>query len=88
MKRMKTSHSDLAIRQLTVRVPRALYARAQDLARARRTSVNALVRQLLEQLDRFERDRDLQRAYDLLGRDSGSEAEPFFEAQSEVARRG
>ncbi len=88
IKHMKTSNSDLATRQLTVRVPRALYARARDLARARHTSVNALVRQLLEQLDRVERNRELERAYDLLGCDSGSEVEPFFEAQAEVARRG
>jgi hypothetical protein len=85
---MKTSRPDPVIRQLTVRVPRALYVRAHDLARARHTSVNALVRELLEQLDRLERDRELERAYDLLGSDSGSEVEPFFEAQTEVARRG
>ena len=62
--------------------------RAHDVAKARRTSVNALVRQLLEQLDRMEREQELSRAYDLLGRDAEASVEPFFEAQSEVARRG
>ena len=74
------------MRQLTIRIPRGLYARAHDLAKARRTSVNALVRQLLEQLDRLEREQELSRAYDLLGRDAETSVEPFFEAQSEVAR--
>ena len=88
MRHVKTSHPDLATRRLTVRVPSALHARARELARARGTSVNALVRQLLEQLERLERDRELERAYDLLGRDSGSDVEPLFETQAEVARRG
>ena len=85
---MKTSESDVVLRQLTVRIPRSLYARAHDVAKARRTSVNALVRQLLEQLDRLEREQELSRAYDLLGHDAEANVEPFFEAQGEVARRG
>ncbi|MHB8872518.1 MAG: hypothetical protein ACYC8T_02420, partial [Myxococcaceae bacterium] len=67
---------------------RDLYQRAQIAARARRTSVSALVRGLLEQLDRSERERELERASELLGQDSKSGVEPNFEAQAEVARRG
>lgn len=85
---MKTSGNEISIRQLTLRLPRELCARAQEVARARRTSVNALVRQLLEELDRSERERELERAYELLGSDSENAAEPFFAAQAEVARRG
>ncbi|MHB8879276.1 MAG: hypothetical protein ACYC8T_36740, partial [Myxococcaceae bacterium] len=62
---MKTAASEVAVRQLTVRIPRDLYQRAQIAARARRTSVSALVRGLLEQLDRSERERELGRAYEL-----------------------
>jgi hypothetical protein len=43
--------------------------------------------QLLEQLDRQEREQELIRAYDILGRDGETSVEPFFEAQGEVARR-
>ena len=85
---MKPAISEVAVRQLTVRIPRDLYRRARLAARARRTSVSALVRGLLEQLDRSERERELERAYQLLGQDAKSSVEPNFEAQAEVARRG
>lgn len=52
-------------------------------------SVNALVRRLLEELEREERERELGHAYEILGSDAaGNDAEPYFRAQSEVVRRG
>lgn len=50
-------------------------------------SLNALIRRLLEDVDRAERERELQSAYEVLGGTAES-AEPYFEAQAEVARRG
>ena len=83
---MKTSSRDVATRQLTLRLPRGLYQRAQRLAKERRTSVNALMRELLERLDREEREQELRRAYAIVGADA--DVEWAFEAQAEVARRG
>lgn len=52
-------------------------------------SLNAFVRSLLEEVERAEVDRELRGAYDLLGKDRGEAgAEPFFETQAEVVRRG
>lgn len=86
---MKTSSDDSTTRQLTVRLPRRLYDQTQRMARARRVSVNALVRRLLEELEREERERELGHAYEILGSDAaGNDAEPYFRAQSEVVRRG
>ena len=82
---MKTSSSEL--RQLTLRIPRKLHARAHRLAKARRTSVNTLVRSLLEELDRRERERELASAYESIG-GKMAEVDGAFEAQAEVARRG
>jgi hypothetical protein len=85
---MSTSPSAVTVRQLTVRIPRDLYKRAQLAARTRKTSVSALVRWLLEQLDKADREKELERAYELLGRELTDSAEPYFEAQAQVARRG
>jgi Arc/MetJ-type ribon-helix-helix transcriptional regulator len=85
---MSNAHSDSSLRQLNVRLPRELYARAQRAAKARRTSVSELVRQLLQELDFKEREREVEQAYELLGQDKESAVEGFFEAQAEVARRG
>lgn len=85
---MTTATSEGGTRQLTVRLPRGLYERAQRAARARKTSLNALVRGLLENLERAEREAELERAYDLLGADPEANVEGQFRAQSEVARRG
>jgi hypothetical protein len=71
-----------------MRIPNSLYVRAHSLARARRTSVNALMRQLLEDLDRRECEAELAHAYELLGQETESDVEPFLAAQAEVARRG
>ena len=81
---MKTAMSDSTNRQLTVRLPRGLYRRAQQLARARRTSLNALVTGLLAELDRRAREEELSKAYELLGRDRGSDVEFAARAQAEV----
>ena len=85
---MKTSQAETTFRQLTVRLPRALHTRARQLAKARHTSLNALVRLLLEELDRNERERSLEAAYNSLGRGRGTDVEHFFDAAAEVIRRG
>ncbi len=69
-------------------MPGDLYEQTRVVARARRTSVSALMRRLLEDLARTERERELDQAYELLGRDPGADVEREFEAQAEVARRG
>ena len=85
---MTTSTNDGSTRQLTVRLPRDVYARAQRAARARKKSLNALVRGLLEDLERAEREAELERAYALLGGDGETSVEEQFKAQAEVVRRG
>ena len=85
---MTTANTDSNVRQLTVRLPRAVYARAQRAARARKTSLSALIRGLLDELERGEREAELERAYALLGADEGANVDPQFRAQAEVARRG
>jgi hypothetical protein len=69
-------------------LPRGVYERAQRAARAKKKSLSALVRGLLEDLERAEREAELERAYELLGADAGADVEPQFKAQAEVARRG
>lgn len=86
---MSTASGSSPHRQLTVRLPREVYARAQRAAKARKTSLSALVRRLLEELERTERERELERAYGLLGEDAReSRVEAQFEAQAQVVRRG
>ena len=46
------------------------------------------MRRLLEDLERAERETELERAYALLGEDAESSVEAQFGAQAEVARRG
>lgn len=81
---MKTSVHDSMNRQLTVRLPRFLYRRAQQMAKARGTSLNALVTGLLTELDRKGREEELARAYELLGGDKGSDVEYAATAQAAV----
>jgi hypothetical protein len=50
--------------------------------------VNALLRLLLEELDRREREAALSRAYESLGRSRESDVSRHFKAQAEVVRRG
>ena len=86
---MKASSSDTSMRQLTIRLPVRLLEDAKALARRRHTSVNELVRSLLEAGAAEEREAELARAYDLLAQDvAGSDVEPFVDAQAEVARHG
>jgi hypothetical protein len=75
-------------RQLTVRLPRDVYQRAQRAARARKKSLSGLVRALLQDLERQDREAELERAYGVLGADADASVEDMFAAQREVARRG
>jgi hypothetical protein len=78
--------SSLAI--VTLRVPRQLLDRGRSLARRRGLSLNALLREALEDALESERQAVLATAYDDLGRDqSESDVEPFLVAQAEVAAR-
>ena len=85
---MSTATDSSAHRQLTVRLPREVYERAQRAARARKKSLSALVRALLLDLERHDREAELERAYGVLGGDEGSSVEAQFRAQAEVAKRG
>jgi predicted transcriptional regulator len=85
---MATSNRGVETRQLTLRLSRGLYARAQQLAKARNATLNGFMRQLLEEVDRTQRERELQQAYELLGQDAEANVEPMLDAQAEVVRRG
>jgi hypothetical protein len=86
---MKTPVDASATRQLTLRLPAGLLEQAKRLASARHTSVNQLVRRLLEESAAEARERELQSAYALLGADAaGADVEEFAAAQAEVAGRG
>jgi predicted DNA binding CopG/RHH family protein len=85
---MSTAQSDISQRQLTVRLPDAALRAARRAAKARGITLNALVRQLLEDLERAEQERTLAAAYETLGADSQSDVEFAVPAQSKVARRG
>jgi predicted transcriptional regulator len=72
-------------RQITVRLPEALYQAVKQLAKRRHTSVNRLAQESLERLARKELAVHLRAAYDELGKDAEeSDVEPFLPAQSEV----
>lgn len=74
------------IRRLTLRLSRDEYARAERLAKARRLTLNGLIRELLQkELARPASECELRAAYELLGRD-GRDVELAFDAQAEVAR--
>lgn len=74
---------------ITVRLPDRLLRETQRMATRRRSSVNALIRQLLEQAAEQERVALLRSSYDALAEDAGeSDVEPYLAAQSEIARRG
>jgi hypothetical protein len=83
---MSTADAEVGVRQLTVRLPRGVYERAQRAARTRKTSLSALVRKLLEDLERTEREAELASAYALLGADDEASVEAQFRAQAEVVR--
>lgn len=85
---MPTSSSDVEGRQLTVRLSGSTLRAARRVARARGITINALVRELLDQLERAETERELTAAYEALGADAASDVEFAVPAQARVARRG
>ena len=87
IQQVKAASAVGGLRQLTVRLPGALLARAQAVAKARGKSVSELVRGALENLDREAREAELVQAYELVGSDSASEVGDAFEIQAEVVRR-
>mgnify|MGYP001571866018 CR=1 FL=1 len=74
--------------QLSLRLPAGLYRSTRVYAKKRKLSVNALVRSLLEDLERHEKEAALKSAYELLGENDDAAVNNMFEAQAEVARRG
>ncbi len=85
---MMTPRDD-AIRQVTLRLPDRLLREARRAAKRQRLSLNAMLRGLLEKAAEEERQAFLASSYAALAADlEDSDVEPFFAAQSEVARRG
>lgn len=84
---MPTSRDETKFRQLTLRLPASIHQHAKRLAKARHVSVNTLILNLLEKLERAEREKELEKAYEFIGQEA-SEVEFAFKAQSEVVRRG
>lgn len=85
---MTTPSDASSTRQLTVRLAPSTLRAAQRAARARGVSVNALVRELLLDLDRQEQERSLRAMYEQLGADADASVEHATRAQAEIARRG
>lgn len=85
---MSTSSSDITARQLTVRLSSQTLKTAKQVARARGLTVNALIRQLLLDLQREEDERVLVAAYEKLGSDPDSSVEFAAREQARVVRRG
>jgi len=72
-------------KQLTLRLPAAMYQNLRKVAKGRKTSLNRLARESLELLIEQELNAELRAAYDALGEDRDeSDVEPFLEAQSQV----
>ena len=78
--------ADTEVRQVTLRVPEATYARVKKLARTRGRSLNQLAVEQLEKLAEEDRQIQLREAYESLGRDSETEVEVFQRAQREVLK--
>ncbi len=72
------------VRQITLRVPEALYERVRKLARSRRVSVNRLAQESLEALAEEALGEEMQAAYAALADDEETDVETFFSAQREV----
>ena len=73
---------------VTVRLPRPLYARATDLAKERRVSLNAFVQQGVEEAVRLAEERERYDAYSMLGEDAAEcDVEYAIHAQAEVMLR-
>jgi hypothetical protein len=70
---------------VTVRIPVRLGKAIQQVAKRRRSSVNSLVRQSLEQIIEAETRAQWAAGFETLGRDPAlSNAEPCFAAQAET----
>ncbi|GMU63349.1 MAG: hypothetical protein AMXMBFR34_51120 [Myxococcaceae bacterium] len=80
--------NDIATRQLTVRLGVHTLKTAQRVARARGLTVNALIRELLLELQREEEERALAAAYEKLGADAEADVEFAAQEQARVVRRG
>lgn len=85
---MKTSPTETTQRQLTVRLSPATLRTAKQVARGRGLTVNALIRQLLLELEREEQERELSAAYETLGGDAESSVDFAVREQGRVVRRG
>lgn len=73
-------------KQITFRLPRDLYSQAAAVAKRRKTSVNALVREGLEAVTRRERDEQLRAAFEELARTGEHDVEHTIPAFNEVLR--
>ena len=72
-------------RQITLRLPERLYQTVRRVAKQRRTSINRLACEGLEQLTKDEVAAQMRAAYDELGNAADeNEVEDFLPAQSEV----
>ena len=71
-------------RQVTLRLPDALYQTVKQLAQERRASINQLAQESLERLTQEHLAARMRAAYEELGADAESEVETFFAAQSEA----
>jgi len=73
-----------SIRTTSLRVPAQLLTATQDLAKRRRTSVNALVVESIERTLREEYNKALYDSFTLIGQDDDADVEFAVAAQSEV----
>ncbi len=75
-------------RQITLRLPPTLYESVKQVARQRRTSINRLAQEGLEQMTRREMAAQMCAAYEELGEEAESNVETLLPAQREVVLRG
>ena len=74
-------------RQITLRLPEALYHTIKRVAKQRRTSINRLAQEGLERLAQEEIAARMREAYEALSSDAEEDVEIFLAAQSEVVAR-
>jgi hypothetical protein len=74
-------------RQITLRLPEALYDQVRQLARKRRVSINRLAQESLEALAREALAEEMRAAYEALADDGDADVEAFLPAQREVMQR-
>jgi hypothetical protein len=76
------------LRQITLRLPEALYDQVRQLARKRRISINRLAQESLEALAREALAEEMRAAYAALADDEeATDADAFLPAQREVVNR-